>query len=443
MEIEPRAEDAGTDRDGKGEALFSIPDLLNILYRGRRLIVLVTGLGLLAGLGYAFLTKPLYRATGQIRPGIVSYTPDGGPIREWALKDITTWFEESLYWTDMRDDPVFDRLKGAPVIKAEFIPSSLVTAGGDVITLQTLSPDSALARKILGAAVTSFKVQAELDSLGSSLYLTLKGGQIRMARALQEIEKVDAAAQRAVLEIEKQKREMTLLEIKRREMEINAQGLEVDNVWRRDAIQVTGEQVADAARRLAQAEELLKAAVGTETAAGAGSPLVGSADPRLDLLLQTAGREQAGRVGELLLTINELSAVIHEGRIMADSLQARISSNELEISRFGLYRDILIKKEMGDIEQKIADLQIQLDTEIPFERAKLLSEYNSESVKMNIVSPLQTLGRITVSDKPVRPRKLLATALLTVLGLFGSICLVFVLEYYQKNRRVIARKSRA
>ena len=128
---------------------------------------------------------------------------------------------------------------------------------------------------------------------------------------------------------------------------------------------------------------------------------------------------------------------------MADSLKSRIESNELEIIRLALFRDIQVEKQMGDIEQKIADLQIQLDRDLPHDRAILRSDLDAERIKMNLVSPLQNVGRISVTDKPVRPRKLLATAILTVLAFFGSLVLVFILEYYQKNRTIITRKSRA
>ncbi len=86
---------------------LSLPGLLNIVYRGRRLVLYATLAGLLAGIAYSFLTRPLYRATAQVRPGIVSYSDQGAPVREWALKDIVRWFRTMLYWEDMREQEQF------------------------------------------------------------------------------------------------------------------------------------------------------------------------------------------------------------------------------------------------------------------------------------------------------------------------------------------------
>ena len=82
--------------------IFTLPSLLNILFRGRWIIVAITLLGLLAGIGYGIVVKPLYRASAQIRPGIVAYTEQGGPLRGWVREDLVHYFEASLFWQDMR-----------------------------------------------------------------------------------------------------------------------------------------------------------------------------------------------------------------------------------------------------------------------------------------------------------------------------------------------------
>ena len=63
--------------------VFTLPALLNILFRWRGLIAVLTVLGLIAGIGYGIVVKPLYRASVQIRPGIVAYTQQGDPLRGW------------------------------------------------------------------------------------------------------------------------------------------------------------------------------------------------------------------------------------------------------------------------------------------------------------------------------------------------------------------------
>ena len=124
----------------------------------------------------------------------------------------------------------------------------------------------------------------------------------------------------------------------------------------------------------------------------------------------------------------------------ADSLQARITANEQEMIRLKLVGDLVLAKKESDINQKIADLEIKLDKELPHERAMLADRSGGGEGQAGIISPLEQVGRISVSDKPVRPRKLRAAAILTLLAFCGSLALASVLEYFQVNREEITRR---
>jgi len=70
----------------------------------------------------------------------------------------------------------------------------------------------------------------------------------------------------------------------------------------------------------------------------------------------------------------------------------------------------------------------------------LQNDLSGEKVKLEILSPLEQVGRVTVSDKPVRPRKMRAATILTMLAFFCSLALVFILEYFRVNRAEITRR---
>ena len=414
---------------------LSLPGLLNILYRGRRIVALVTLAGLVAGLGYGFLTRPLYRATAQVRPGIVSYSDIGAPVREWAIRDIVRWFRTFLYWEDLRELEAFAARKGPPVIDAEYIPSGpQYQQGGDVITLTNLDPDPLAAVAVLRQAVASFNRQASLDSLSSTMHLTIGGAEVRMARIRNDIAQLAAAEDRARLEIGAHERALALLQADDRRLELRIARLRSARAWRERAIATTEDDVVGARARLTEAEALLGRVMDAE---GGGSAAARTGDAETDLLLQASRREQAGRVGELLGTVDQLAARVMKGTVAADTLRDRITALDLEIAALQLEREVDLAKRRADIEQAIADLQIRLERDLPHQRAQLEVEWRGEEVRVGLLTPLEQIGRITVTDQPVRPRKLRAAAILTALAFCSGMFLVLAREYYRRNRTAI------
>jgi hypothetical protein len=419
--------------------VFTLPGLLNILFRGRWTIATVTALGLIAGIGYGIVVKPLYRASAQIRPGIVAFTEQGGPLRGWVREDLVNFFESGLYWQDIKGEQRFAAYKSAPVIRAQYVPSAIqFMAGGDVITLTNLDRDPDQAVAILRGAMDSFNQQGFSDTLSSDLNFTRRGTEVRMRGISHDIDLVAAMEAKVSVEIEMAKNELKIVQYERKKLELDRKTLAEENAWRARAAANALAEVEAAQKRLASAEEMLSQALEAEKN-GPGGTNAGSGDPVVEVLKQTASREQAGRVGELLMTVNALSSSIYEGTVKADSLQARIKTNEQEILRLELVGELVLVKNESDINQRIIDLKIKLNKELPHDRSMLQTNLEAEMVKQDIISPLEQVGRISVSDKPVRPRKLRAAAILTILAFCGSLVLVFVIEYLRVNRKEITR----
>jgi hypothetical protein len=421
--------------------VFTLPALLNILFRWRALMAVLTAVGLVAGIGYGIVVKPLYRASVQVRPGIVAYTPQGDPLRGWVREDIVHFFQSSLYWQDMREQPAFADMKGPPVVDAEFVPSAIqFMAGGDVITLTNLSTAPEQAVAILFGAMASFNSQGFADTPGSDLNLTRKGIEVRMEAIKQDMELVTAKEEKTVLEIEQIQSELKVIEYEREKLVLDLKTLGEENAWHRRTAEKTLAEVAATKERLASAEKMLASAVHSEQGASGGSQTNRTTDdPVGEVLKQTASREQAGRVGDLLVTVNDLSRAIFNGEVKADSLQARILSNEQEMNRIKVYGELVLAKREIDVEQKVGDLKIRLNKDLPYERALLQNDLNGEKIKLDNVSPLEQVGKVTVSDKPVRPRKLRAATILTILAFCGALVLALMLEYFQVNREEITR----
>jgi septal ring factor EnvC (AmiA/AmiB activator) len=254
--------------------------------------------------------------------------------------------------------------------------------------------------------------------------------------------KVETEKERTQLKIEEQKRELTLVAMERQGVELDLQRLSEENAWLARAVtELRAEAVAGRAR-VGEAEKLLAITLQTEASTG-GKVATGDGGGAVsDVLLQTASREQAGRAGDLLATVNRMSHMSINSAVRADSLEAVIKSNDLQMRRLRLVLEIELAKKKADVEQKINDLNIVLERDLPRDRALLQADWQGEKTKLDLASPLQRVGDVAVTEKPVRPRKARAAAILTFLGLFGGVSLALGWEYLENNRAVITASRR-
>jgi capsular polysaccharide biosynthesis protein len=431
------------NRAAPGPVVFSLPLLLNILVRRWRLVALCTALGVIAGIAYGIIVKPLYLSTAQIRPGIVAYTPDGGPLRGWAREDIINYFESSLFWDDMRTDPRLEHLPGPPVIDAHYVPSAMqFMAGGDVITLNNLSTNPQEAIDVLDVAMDAFNRMGRRDTLGGDLSLTVRGIEITMGRLRADIGMMGAKEERTKLEIAELEREIGVVDYEDNKLKLDLGMINEYNDWRRRSIASLEAEIKASGRRLEQAEAMLAMSLDTENQTGGGLGDSEGSDAVDTVLRQAASREQAGRVGELLVRVNDLSLAIHTNRVKADSLVVQISVSENDMKRLRMMGEVVLAKNREDIKHSIADKNIVLARDLPNEKSQLEAELRSEQVKLNMITPLELVGRTSATDKPVRPRKPRALSILTILALFGGIGLALTIEYIEANRQTIFKARR-
>ncbi len=415
----------------------SLPNLLNILYRGRRVIFYLTLVGLLAGIGYGIFTKPLYRATAQVRPGIVSYSGQGAPIREGALKDVVRWFRKALFWDDMYEVKPYDSMKVPPIIMADFISSGpQYMRGGDVITLTNLATDPLLAVDTLKRSIASFNRQASQDSSRSSLQLTMGGVEVRMDKIRNNISRIDGEVQRAELEIKKLEAEILVVDASNKKLAKKFDRLESGRTWRLNAAANSKAEAEAGQLRLVEAEKMLQNLMASEPITTNGR--ANDSDAVSEILLQTVKRNEAALAGELLSTVNQLSAYIYQSTTRADSLNDSIKEIDMEMANIELTMlvDMVQKKE--NLKLRIIDLEIKKSVDLVQDKAELEDDLHGHQVQLDMLTPLEQVGRVTVSQHPVRPRKLRAGSILTFLAFMGSLFVVFAWEYYQRNKEAIS-----
>jgi len=148
--------------------IINLSGILNILWRRRLMILALTLVGFIAGIGYGIVTNPLYRATAQIRPGITGFTPNGGPFRANMIKDVVRWYNTGLYGPELKKIMGLPEDTYRPDISANFIPKAIGIQGGDIITLMTLSESPESAEEILNSSIQAFINFTLADTIGNS-----------------------------------------------------------------------------------------------------------------------------------------------------------------------------------------------------------------------------------------------------------------------------------
>ena len=431
------------DTAAGGEVIsISLPEFLNIFFRGRWLVLAITVLGVVAGLVYGVVTKPLYLGTVQVRPGIVTYSAQGDPIRGWALKDVVEWFDTKRFWGDMKQREEFKDFKAGPVVKAEFIPIGLQwTPGGNIITLSNLSRSPEQSQLILEQAVLSFNRQAMGEGNDSDIELALGAARLRIEDFRNDIALLAGEEELTQVDIKSRQGALKLIEAEVRRLGFQRDRFQGDKAWRQKAVKAAEADLVSTRTRLAQAQRMLEVALAGEN--NPGGVLVGPGgdeNPVTNILLTSARREQAGRVVEMLDSVGRLERYLFDGQVKIDTLSARIRTIDIALTDLDLAEEVDLVQKRENIMNEISRFEIKLNWDLPHSKVKLENQLATEEIKIQQLEALEQISPILVTNKPVRPRKLRATAILTVLALFASLVLVLVREFYLRNRAAITAR---
>lgn len=429
---------------GAGEA--SLAQLLAVLWRRRLVVLGLTGLGVAAGFVYILVTKPLYRATASVRPGITAYTDLGGPVREWKLKDVTFWFDRGLYAEQVRETLGWPRDWPRPIIEAKFIArGSQNIQGGDVITLQTLSPEPGAAVEILEAAIDAFNTYAAADTLASGLALTRAGLEVRLAALANDRARLLTKRERIDLNIEETKKQLASIDAEKERVGLELGGIESANRLRQSLLAEAERQAQAASASREELERLLSRLTAGQEVAVPDSLVVAPAERTVaPWLLESLRRGDAGSAGTAAASVLALRRFEQRNRTLADSLRYEIELAASEVTDLQLKRDVDLEKERAAILTRVGDLHLQREQDIETERAEIDQRARGFSAQLAALSPLERIGKTQVSVRPVRPRRLRAVALSALAGAFGSLVCAFALDYLAAHRdEILGRRPSA
>ena len=411
---------------------FNLATILNIIWRRRLIVLGLPALGLVVGLLYGAFGTKRWSATATVRPGITSYTPEGFPVRQWQLKDITTWYDRMLYAQDLNH-----RL-GLPssfrtVIKAEFIATGLTNlAGGEVVTLWTTGTSPELARALIDTSIVLFREYAESDTLSNQIELTRDGLELQIEVLESRFVSVDRQEVSLDLQLEQARADSLVVSVMDAEL-----GIDLDKLQKR--IDFHSGRIAELEsvrprleQDLAQLDDFMSLVV-----AGERKRIDPSEVPAW------ARREAVLDEGDVLDGLGDLRLRLQDrlGRNAAvrDSFAYELEIARLDFQKKEISRASTVAARLREIEKRIGNLMLEKDYALPVKRREVRTDINSRRVQLQSLTSLQQVGRTMVSDNPVRPRGRRATMILVFLGLVGGLVLGFSVDYVLANRREIFR----
>lgn len=397
------------------QAIPTLPMLLNVLWRRRGLILVVTALGLLAGVVYGLVTDPLYRATAIVRPGIVSYGNEGAPVREWRHKDVVNWFDRQLYWSELREQPYLKDYRIAPRILTEFLPAGgLYQQSGDIIVLEHLATQPGFAVLIIDEAIATFNRQAGADTVASTLNLTRIGLEEQVAQL---------RAQQDLLEVEQERLSLQMA------------------MQERADLRLAGRQAQETVAADNQHE---LAALGAVVAARADSALSAKQD-HLRGMRRELGTMQEQRtspaVGQYAQAVAALDIHAFAVQAHADSVRATVTRTRTMARHHELQRDEILHQHRLAVQDSLRMLALARHRTLPLQIARLEHEILAIEGRLAMLTPLERIGPTQVTERPVRPRKLRAIGILTTLAFGSSLFLALAVEYVSRNRTIIFARA--
>jgi hypothetical protein len=413
---------------------ISLASLLNILWRRRVFVIGLPLLGFILGSVYGAVVTPLYEARAIVRPGITGFGTRGGGNREWKLKDLSRWYAQRLYRSEVASALDIE-LWEVPRIRADFVMKGLqTTEGGNVLTLSILDPDPSRAMEILDTSISAFSNYVLADSTSNALVLSERGLMIQIEDKQREMHVVRNEAERIRLDLEMAVRDSVQLDERERakrklvrKMEARSERITADLA----TYELRAERLRQQVAEVNEAVELARDAL-----------FDGAGGDQLEPTIKSSAQMTETEAYRGLL---ETAVVLH-GRLLVvtttqDSLRHGLIVQELEVQRMELNQAIEFDVSRREIGRSLAHFRLALESGIELQIDQLYLQIAERQAQIAALSPIERVGPITTSPKPVRPRKSRAVSILTFAGLLGGLGMAFVWEYVWDHRREIFART--
>jgi hypothetical protein len=372
---------------GGDEDEIDLLELWRILLKGKWIIAGVTLCCVLAGVGYALLTTPVYKVKTVLAPGTTGFNGDQLPVKATSISSMKDWFASGVYLPEMI------KRFGIEAVENGTIPSG----EGQGLELKLLSNMLTVSLKtaLPATAKTVLKNIVEVYASKEENYPASKANMEKHIFDLtQKIESWDLKRSRLDDAIVKTIRQRKLLEA-------NLTVLDRHIEDQKAILQRMGKRV--------------------DTINGNTQELIE--------LRKTMLEGESDKLSELMY-----ANFVQQNITYASNLEQRMDSLRADLNNQTVSRRKLLD-EMENLEMSIADIKERQVRELEQEKRNLEKRLEVAKLQITQLSPVEVIESPFSSVNPVAPKKKLIVALSTVGGLFVGIFAVFFVNFVKNAQR--------
>ncbi len=415
---------------------IDIIDLIRPLWQHNVLLLTITAIVVALAIVLILLVTPQYKIYTQLKSGTYLWDKNGAPISYMETADLKTLLDSGIFDT-------YTAKLGFDHPSSIFVqpPSITVTSThlGNQLIVTTFWPDPVEGKKMLEGYINFLNNRDKNNDSEqtSGLQNQRNSLQISVQTTLGEITINKVKQQTIALDIEQNKEELKLIDMKRDIMKRDIGRINAD-------LKMTKGQMLLLQERIQVTEETRinynKSRLGIETNTTKIISL-------RDTLLQTPPNDSlqllllANTIQQNIAYLNTIDQKIEATRKEVISCHKELTKlaqkqeeNHLSIADLQARIDIEIPKYKSDIEKKITELTWNKDKKIPTKIALLQQKIDELNEKIRTIALVEIIEYPQASLNPVKPNRKKVVAFAGLMGGFIAIICAYGRHFWLINR---------
>ena len=410
---------------------INLVDLIKPLWQQKSLIFAITCLAVIIAVILVLTATPKYRIYAQLKPGIFRWDNNNKPIPYLNTPDLKALLGSGIF-------NIYAAEKG---ITAGRI--TLKTANdrrGNQVTVYFFWPDKKEGRQLLAGFI---KYLNDPDRYGgkekmSALQIQRQTMEKSINDLLEDIKILNSTQQKEQLNIAQKKAELSLVDQEKDHLQRKIERIKADTRLTAKKIKLQEERIK-VARETQAGYEKNRREIDENTSriiTLRDQLLQNPPDDSLQLLLLSSTIQQniayLGTLNQKIETARKeaISSRSNQASLIKEQEEARLKIADLQDQI-----DHEIPKEKADIQKEITELQLTIANDIPSKISKIQQQIDQLRDRINVISLIDVVEYPQASIKPEKPKKKRVVALAGIMGLFFAIFTAYSRYFWRLHKK--------